>query len=40
MLCNLLGGRMERGEIPGDFALVGGMVEDICFGNAAKYFGL
>ncbi len=40
VLCNLLGGWMERGEIPGDFALVGSMVKDICFGNAARYFGL
>lgn len=39
-LCNLLGGDMARGEIPGDLKLVGGMVKNICFGNARDYFGL
>ena len=39
-LCNLLGGDMARGEIPGDYKLVGGMVKNICFGNARDYFGL
>ncbi|MBI4625326.1 MAG: glucuronate isomerase [Verrucomicrobia bacterium] len=39
-LCNLLGGDMARGEIPGDYQLVGGMVRNICFGNARDYFGL
>ena len=39
-LCNLLGGDMARGEIPNDLKLVGGMVRNICFGNARNYFGL
>jgi glucuronate isomerase len=39
-LCNLLGADMARGAIPGDYGLVGGMVRDICFGNARGYFGL
>ena len=39
-LCNLLGGDMARGEIPSDYTLVGGMVKNICFGNARDYFGL
>jgi glucuronate isomerase len=39
-LCNLLGGEMERGELPPDRALVGGMVKAICFANARAYFGL
>jgi glucuronate isomerase len=39
ILCNILGRDMEKGIIPPDMALVGGMVEDICFGNAADYFG-
>ncbi len=39
-LCGLLGGDMARGEIPGDLKLVGGMVRNICFGNARDYFGL
>ncbi len=39
-LCNLLGAEMERGEIPNDRALVGGMVKNICFANAREYFRL
>ena len=39
-LCNLLGAEMERGEIPNDRALVGGMVKNICFANARGYFRL
>lgn len=39
-LCDLLGGWMERGDIPDDMELIGGMVRDICYGNAAAYFGL
>ena len=40
VLCNLLGGDMARGEIPADYTLVGGMVRNICFGNARDYFRL
>lgn len=40
ILCNFLGGKMERGELPGDFELIGGVVRDVCFNNAANYFGL
>ena len=40
VLCNMLGAEMERGELPNDQALVGKMVEDICFENARKYLGL
>jgi glucuronate isomerase len=39
-LCNLLGAEMERGEIPADRTLVGGMVKAICFANARDYFRL
>lgn len=39
ILCNILGKDMEKGLIPRDFALVGAMVEDICYNNAAEYFG-
>ena len=39
-LCNLLGADMARGEMPSDYALVGGMVKNICFANARAYFGL
>jgi glucuronate isomerase len=40
VLCNLLGADMENGELPDDFDLIGGMVEDICYGNAVNYFGI
>ena len=40
VLCNMLGAEMERGELPNDQALVGKMVEDICFENARRYLGL
>jgi glucuronate isomerase len=39
ILCNLLGSEIEQGLLPGDFDLVGGMVRDICYHNAARYFG-
>jgi len=40
VLANFLGGQMERGELPPDPELVGGMVRRICFANARDYFGL
>lgn len=40
VLCNLLGDDMVRGDVPNDPALVGGLVGDVCFGNAERYFGL
>ena len=39
ILCEMLGSDMERGLIPKDMGLVGGMVRDICYNNAARYFG-
>ncbi|MDR1444383.1 MAG: glucuronate isomerase [Treponema sp.] len=38
ILCSLLGNWAEEGEIPADFGLLGGMVRDISFGNAQRYF--
>ncbi|MDR2133701.1 MAG: glucuronate isomerase [Treponema sp.] len=38
ILCNILGNWAENGEIPGDFELLGGMVKDISFRNAERYF--
>lgn len=40
VLCNFLGAQLERGELPDDRALVGGMVKAICFTNARDYFRL
>jgi glucuronate isomerase len=39
ILCGRLGRDMAKGLIPDDMALVGGMVKDICYRNAAGYFG-
>lgn len=38
ILCSLVGGWMEAGEIPADFDTYGAMVQDICFRNAKNYF--
>ena len=40
VLCNLLGREMETGELPNDDAMIGAMVERICYKNAEKFFGL
>jgi glucuronate isomerase len=40
VLCNLVGADVERGELPDDEAMVGAMVRNICYGNAASYFAL
>lgn len=40
VLCNLVGGEVEQGELPDYDGLVGGMVAGICYGNAAGYLGL
>lgn len=40
VLCNLLGNEMEKGDLPGDFALVGTMVKNVCFANAKDHLGL
>jgi glucuronate isomerase len=39
ILCNLLGTEMQQGLLPDDLELIGAMVRDICYGNAARYFG-
>lgn len=39
VLCNLLGRDLERGELPDQNDLVGRLVENICYRNAARYFG-
>lgn len=40
VLCNLLGQEIEEGELPDDDELVGGLIKNICFGNAERYFEL
>lgn len=39
ILCDLLGRDMATGRIPQDYGLVGAMVRDISYNNAARYFG-
>jgi glucuronate isomerase len=38
ILCNLLGQDVENGELPDDMKHLGGIVQDICYNNAKKYF--
>ena len=40
VLCNLLGTDVENGELPHDMDLIGNMVRDICYRNAADYFNI
>lgn len=40
ILCDLLGGWMESGQVPMDYELLGEIVKDICFNNAVKYFNI
>lgn len=39
ILCNVIGGEADRGELPGDFDLLSGLVRGICYGNAREFFG-
>ncbi|MEN6333264.1 MAG: glucuronate isomerase, partial [Phycisphaerales bacterium] len=39
ILCNLLGAEMREGLLPDDVQLVGRMVENVCYQNAAGFFG-
>lgn len=40
ILCQMIAGWVNNGEAPYDVKLLGTMVEDICFHNANRYFGL
>ena len=40
ILCNVLGTWVENGEYPADMETLGQIVQDICYNNAAKYFGI
>jgi len=40
ILCNMLGNDISNRELPPDFDLLGGIVRDICYRNAAGFFGL
>lgn len=40
VLCNTIGQDVERGELPNDCALLGRLIEDVCYRNAACYLKL
>ena len=40
ILCNLIGTWVENGEYPHDEKPLGGLVQDICYYHAKRYFGL
>jgi glucuronate isomerase len=40
ILCNLIGREIESGEMPNDDALIGPLIENVCFHNARAYLGL
>lgn len=40
ILCDLLGRWVEDGEYPSDEKTLGMLVENICYGNSARYFGV
>jgi glucuronate isomerase len=39
LLCNIIGDDVEKGELPNDMALLGTLVDKICYTNASRYFG-
>jgi len=40
ILCAMLGSAVEAGELPEDYDLLGGIVRDVCWNNAERYFGI
>ena len=40
ILCNYLGGMMEKGEMTQEIETVGTVVQNICYHNSIRYFGL
>jgi len=40
ILCRLVGGEVDRGELPDDFELLSRLIADVCAGNARRYFEL
>ncbi|HVX48763.1 MAG TPA: glucuronate isomerase [Chitinophagaceae bacterium] len=39
ILCNIIGEEIERGELPGDIAWTGKIIEGICYSNIKQYLG-
>ncbi len=40
VLCNVIGRDVENGEMPGDDALLGSMIRNICYSNAEQFLAL
>src|SRR6202044_363500 len=40
VLCNLIGRDVENGELPNDKGPLSGLIRNVCFGNASRYFGV
>ena len=40
ILCNIIGTWVDSGEYPKDYDTLGEIVQDICYNNAIRYFGL
>lgn len=38
ILCNLLGQDVDRGRLPNDFLALSHLVQNLCYGNARRYF--
>lgn len=38
IICNILGNDMQKGLLPNDIELIGGIVEKICYQNATEFF--
>jgi len=38
LLCNMIGADVEAGRLPADLPHLGGIVRDVCWNNAARYF--
>ncbi len=39
ILCNIIGGEAERGELPDDFETLSGLIRAVCLDNAKQHFG-
>ncbi len=40
ILCDLIGGEVERGELPNDDEMLGGLIRRVCYYNAGRFFRL
>jgi glucuronate isomerase len=40
LLCDIVGGWVNDGELPSDFGWLGGLIQDVCYNNAYRSFGI